>query len=1093
MRRIDIGSNGWHARTTHWPTRLGERYRDCQLQLKFRSLGTLVSVLFFACFSMPAPARAQTAEAEQRKTVNIDFARDIQPLLSKRCWECHGEAKQEAGLRLTNRQAILAGGESGRVVVPSNAQESRLVELVTSTDSDEMMPPEGDRLSSQEVALLKAWIDQGMPWTGAGPSGHSTESNHWAYQPLRDVAPPQIKNVDWAQNPIDNFISAELEQQGIAPSPQADRYTLIRRLSLDLLGLLPSVEEVDEFVRDARPNAYEILVDRLLDSQHFGERWGRHWLDLSRYADSDGYEKDNARPDAYRWRDWVIDAINADMPFDQFTVEQLAGDLLAGADAMQRLATAFHRQTLTNTEGGTDKEQFRVEACFDRTETTGTVWLGLTIGCARCHAHKYDAISQREYYQLYAVFNNGDEENTVVPKSKPEVDSYGPVKAAHDSDVAKLTNKLRGEQAAQEPAFTQWLSQVIAQQRRTISEPVKQHALENVAVAGDAGVEFAVQKDASILVSGKNPTHTSYVATAKVPVNAATSLRLDILPDDSLPKKGPGRSVQGNFVLSELNAEIASSEDFADSRPIEFQSAVADFEQADRPWRAQDAIDGKPKTGWAISPEMGKAHWLLLSLKQPLATDQPQFIRVRLDFQYGQSHSLGRFKLSLQTGYQPETILPEELAKILAQPAQDQSSSGSDPQTAAALTGEQRKSLFEHYSSSQLATKTLVADLVELRKKEPPKPELTVRVIAQRIQDARKTFVLRRGEFLEPLTESEVSPGGLATLPPLVARNSNAPADRLDLARWLVAPNNPLTPRVTVNHIWAILFGSGLVRTPNDFGVRGELPSHPELLDWLASDFIGKHSQGTPATPWSRKSLIKRIVMSATYRQESGHRADLQDSDPQNRLLARQNRLRVEGEIVRDISLDAAGLLAKQIGGPSVYPPLPPGIAELSYAGNFKWNTSAGPDRYRRGMYTFFKRTAPHPNLTTFDCPDANLTCVERQTSNTPLQALTVLNNESFVEAFRALGKRMLAQTGDDSYRLAMAFRICVARQPSQAEQRELHRLLADSLEWFRTHTEEAKKLVGSEKSGDVPIEALAAWTNTARVLMNLDEFLTRE
>ncbi len=1059
-------------------------------------------MLFPVAIGMIVHSMSVIAQTDRPADRAVDFSKEIQPILARHCWSCHGKEKQESGLRLDSRQAMFLGGDSGKVVVSGKSANSRLIQLITSDDPDKAMPPEGARLNEREVASLRAWIDQGCVWPGS-EGIEKSQSTHWAYQPLHDFPLPVIKDVNWPKNAIDFFVAHELAKQSISPSPEANRYTLIRRLSLDLLGLLPSVEEVDEFVTDQRPNAYELLVDRLLDSKHFGERWGRHWLDLARYADSDGYEKDNARPDAYRWRDWVIDAINADMPFDQFTIEQLAGDLLPDASAMQRLATAFHRQTLTNTEGGTDKEQFRVEACFDRTETTGTVWLGLTIGCARCHSHKYDAISQREYYQMFAAFNNGDEETTVVPKSQAEVDAYQPAKAAHDASVAELESQLRSAQLQQEPEFNKWLNEVLAQHQRAALEPVKQYALENVTIAGDGNMSFAIQSDGSILVTGDNPATAQYTITAKVPSADPSALRLDVLPDDSLPKKGPGRAAQGNFVLSELIAEGSAIATFAEPQRIEFVSAKADFEQADRPWQANGVFDGDSGTGWAIAPEAGKPHWLILQFKQPLDSQRSQFLRIRLSHQYGKKHTLGRFKLTLQTGYQPDVPLPDELMKVVTNVLNSQSKTSSPGNQSASTSQEQslttkglaahdRQKLLDFFSSLQLDTKSLVVRLSELKKKEPPKPELTVRVIAQRTQEPRKTFVLRRGEFLEPITESEIQPAGLSLLPPMVARHQNALADRLDLAHWLVSPANPLTPRGTVNHIWRILFGEGLVRTPNDFGVRGELPSHPELLDWLASDFIGKHSYEIASVPWSRKAIIKRIVMSATYRQDSKHRPELLELDPQNRLLARQNRIRVEGEIVRDICLDAASLLAKQIGGPSVYPPLPAGIAELSYAGNFKWDTSKGADRYRRGMYTFFKRTAPHPNLTTFDCPDANLTCVERQASNTPLQALTVLNNESFLEAARALANRLVATTGDDSYRLTLAFRICVARQPSTAEHRELRQLLADSQNWYRDRPDEAKKLVG-ENAGSRSAESLAAWTATARILLNLDEFLTRE
>lgn len=1045
--------------------------------------------LFLAAVLLAGAAlRADAGDLPPPADRKIDFAKDVRPLLAKHCWACHGETKHESGLRLDRRESVLQGGDLGKVIELGKSAESRLIKLVAAVDPDNIMPPEGERLPAEAVGVLRAWIDQGCIWPDSDAPA-DRQAAHWAYQPLRPTSPPAVQREDWSTHPIDRFVLAELEKRGVSPSPEADRYALIRRLSLDLLGLLPTVEEVDAFVNDSRPDAYETLVDRLLASPHFGERWGRHWLDMARYADSDGYEKDNPRPDAYRWRDWVIDAINADMPFDQFTIEQIAGDLLPDATPMQRLATAFHRQTLTNTEGGTDKEQFRVEACFDRTETTGAVWLGLTVGCARCHSHKYDAISQREYYQLFSFFNNGDEQTTVVPKSPDEVAAYAKTKLAHDATVAEATAKLRAEQQKLGPELAAWAEKTQAQLAAAAANPLQLHALEEVQVTSDGGVTFQPQPDGSLLASGANPERAVYSVTGRTSVSGVGAIRLDVLPDNSLPAQGPGRVAHGNFVLSEMTVEVSSHANFAEPRRLQLAAAKADFEQADRPWAAKNVVDGDESSGWAIAPQFGKPHWAVFGLKEPLAAAEPLYVRIRLSQQYGSQHTIGRFKLSLQTGVEPGVTLPEQVAKTLAVAPPERNEA-------------QRQQMLDYFSSIAPATKDLHAELEKLKKQEPPKPELTVRVVAQRTQDPRKTFVLKRGEFLEPLLDLEAVPAGFATLPPLKPREASGTADRLDLARWLVAPDNPLTPRVTVNHVWRLLFGAGLDRTPSDFGVRGEKPTHPELLDWLAAEFIGlptgdsaTGAASTPATPaWSRKALIKRIVMSATYKQSSRHRPELNEVDPQNLYLARQNRLRAEGEIVRDISLDAAGLLSRKIGGPSVYPPLPPGIAELSYAGNFKWTASTGPDRYRRGMYTFFKRTAPHPNLTTFDCPDANLTCVERRASNTPLQALTTLNNDTFAEASRGLAKRLLTSSAtDDRTRLTSGFRVGLARPPRDTELDELAKLLAASRDWYRARPEDASKLVGADAVPGAVAYENAAWITVSRVLINLDEFITRE
>ncbi|WP_206291859.1 PSD1 and planctomycete cytochrome C domain-containing protein [Humisphaera borealis] len=751
----------------------------------------------------------------------VDFDRDVKPILAAHCYECHGTDKTKAGLKLTDRDGAIMKLKSDAVaVVPGKPDASALIARVVTTDVEERMPPEKPALKPAQVATLKQWIAEGAAY-----------GVHWAYRPIVRVDPPAVKTADWAANDIDRFVLASLEGAGVIPSPPADKATLIRRLSLDLTGLPPTPAEVDSFTNDAAPDAYAKLVDRLLASPHFGERWGRHWLDKARYADSDGYEKDTPRPDAYVFRDWVIKAINDDMPFDRFTVEQLAGDLLPGASNEQRIATAFHRQTLTNKEGGADQEQFRVEATFDRAETTGAVWLGLTVGCARCHNHKYDAITQREYYQLFAYFNNGDEVNLQLPGSTDEVRKY-------------------------------------------------------------------------------------------------------------------------KLALAEHNKQV---------KAIEAQIA-----------------DGKT------------------------------------------------------------------------------------PATPA-------------------AKKKLEADLAALKKKAPAAPGLAVRVIGQRTANPRPNTMLHRGDFLQP--GEQVTPGSLATLHAFTPRDPQKP-DRLDLANWLTSPANPLTPRVAANDIWQKLFGKGLVRTPDDFGVRGERPTHPELLDWLADEYrrVG----------WSRKALIRTIVLSSTYRQSAAYRLDLAERDPENKLLARQNRFRVDGEIVRDATLAASGLLSRKIGGPSVFPALPPDIAALSYANNFRWTTSPGEDRYRRGMYTFHKRTAPHPNLISFDCPDGNATQIQRAISNTPLQALTTLNNESFHEAAQALARRTLAEGGPaDDARVGHAFRLCLARSPDATELAELRSLLASARAFYTANEQAAVKLAGTTKSSNAA--ELAAWVATVRVVLNLDEFLTRE
>ncbi|MCA9076761.1 MAG: PSD1 domain-containing protein [Planctomycetaceae bacterium] len=1016
----------------------------------------------------------------------LDFVRDIRPLLETRCFECHGSDTREAGLRLDRKEPALAGGDTGKVILPGDVDGSPLIERVTSDDPEKVMPPDAEPLTAEEVAKLKAWIEAGAIWPD-GVDGPKEVPDHWAYQPVKRLDPPNVEHADLVVNPIDSFVLARLEEKEIEPSEVADRYTLIKRLYYDLLGLPPEPEAVEAFVNDESPDAYEQLVDELLRSPHFGERWGRHWLDMARYADSDGYEKDNPRYNAWKYRDWVIDAVNDDMPFDQFTIQQLAGDLLTEPTQDQLLATAFNRQTLTNTEGGTDQEQWRVEAVFDRVETLGTAWLGLTVGCARCHSHKYDQISQREYYQLFAFFNNGDEVNTTVPSSDQALQQYVEDKAEFDRKLAEKRQPLVEAKEALRPTYPEWEAAQQARIADAAATPIEFVPLDVKSVNSEKGATLTKQDDGSVLASGELPDKDVYELTIAVD-QPITGLKLEVLADESLPLKGPGRAPNGNFVLSEIQASLAPAEGTeAEPEKLSFVAARANHSQDGYP--VIDAItraDGKK--GWAIREKQSEDHEALFAFAAPIATDEagPRTLTVRLVQQYDRSiHTIGRFRLSGMTGIDPDLLgYPENIRKHLAVNPDER-------------TDEQKNQLFEYFASLDPQVRDLHAQVDKFQKAAPFNPEMAVRVIKQRTQDPRQTHVLKRGDFLQPL--GPVEPTTLEILQDFTLRDETSSGDRLDLAMWLVAEDNPLTARVAVNHIWSHLFGHGLVKTVNDFGVRGEAPTHPELLDWLASEFM--------RLGWSRKQFIKTIVLSHTYRQSSAHRPELAEVDPTNMLLSRQNRFRVEAEIVRDLTLAASGLLERRIGGPSVFPPLPPGIAELSYANNFKWGNSVWNDRedkphgvspkddiYRRGMYTFFKRTAAHPTLVAFDCPDANVTCVERRTSNTPLQALTTLNNDVFVTAARALALRVIEEVNtNDAERLDRMFRLCVARPPSNDELNSLLDLLSEARSYYGEHADEAESFAGETLPPDTSTSEMAAWVATSRIVMNLDEFITRE
>ncbi len=832
----------------------------------------LVLVGLVVAPTVPAGPAAPAAPA--------DYSRDVKPLLARRCHRCHGAAKQKSGLRLDTAAQAVAGGNRGPAIVPGKSGESLIIDAVAGRRDAPAMPPEGPRLASEEIALLERWIDEGAkaPPNEPAEPAPPTAGGHWAFRPVVRPPVPRVKDEAWVRNPMDAFILARLEKEGFSPSPEAAPAALMRRLSFDLLGLPPSPDEVDAFLADARPDAYEQLVERLLASPHHGERWGRHWLDLARYADSNGYTIDGSRS-IWKYRDWVIDAINRDMPFDRFAVEQIAGDMLPGPTTDQVIATGFHRNTLRNEEGGTDQEQFRVEAVADRVSTTATVFLGFTMGCARCHDHKYDPISQREYYEFFALFNNADEPAIQVPT---------------------------GQQARELPL---------------------------------------------------------------------------------------------------LSTELAAAE-----------KLLADNENA---------------------VTQRQAIW-----ERDLA-ERPEKVRE----------------------------LPEAVRKLFSRPAAERSEV-------------EKKAIAAYYRSIDKDRVPLAQRVADLKKREEQlRGSITTSLVMAERTEARETRIHIRGDFLRLGARVEGAVPGV--LPRLEASAPDGRSTRLDLARWLVDLRNPLTPRVTANRVWQAYFGQGIVATENDFGTQGAPPAHPELLDWLASELV--------AGGWSMKAMHRLIVTSATYRQSSMARPDLREADPYNKLLGRQSRLRLEAEAVRDAALAASGLLSREVGGPGVYPPQPQGIYRFTQTAKF-WKESEGPDRYRRGMYTYFWRSSPHPLLTTFDAPDATLACTRRVRSNTPLQALTLANDAAFFEMAQALAVRMMREApGADGERIRHAFRACLSRSPGEWETRRLSEFLAEQRKHFAAAPRDAEAAAPPGRPvGVSPVEG-AAWTAVARVMLNLDELITRE
>jgi Protein of unknown function (DUF1553)/Protein of unknown function (DUF1549)/Planctomycete cytochrome C len=776
-----------------------------------------------------------------------DYVSVVKPILAKHCVSCHGAERAKASLRLDTAARAIEGGDGGPAIVAGKAKESPLYLAVIGEGDGDRMPYKRPPLSANEIEALRVWIDAGAPAPKDEVS--SVPPTHWSFIPPRRPELPVVRDLKWVRNPIDRFILAPLERDGIAPSTEADRVTLLRRVQLDLTGLPPSPAEVDAFLADDSPDAYGRLVDRLLASPHFGERWARPWLDLARYADSNGYSIDAPRS-IWKYRDWVINALNGDLPFDEFAIEQLAGDLLPEATLDQKVATGFHRNTPINQEGGIDPEQFRIESVLDRVNTTGTAFLGLTVGCCQCHDHKYDPISQREYYQFFAFFNNCDE---------PDLKLATPEDLARQDEVEAKVDRYLDEVRKQETALV----------------------------------------------------------------------------------------------------------------------------EAQKAWEASLDMAGRQKQSEAFREAMN----------------------VAFD----------------------------------------------------ARTEDQRKVAFEAFVEQSPAAKTPRQAIASMRKAVPK--AVTTMVVRERPKP-RDTRLFIKGDFTR--LGDPVAPGVPKVLPALSA--SSSPANRLDLARWLTATNHPLTARVAVNRIWQAYFGRGLVETENDFGTQGTPPSHPQLLDWLATEFVDRG--------WSVKAIHRLIVTSSAYRQASIVRPDLARLDPENRRLARQSRLRLEAELIRDASLSASGLLTATIGGPSVFPPQPDGVMSQGQMRR-DWTASTGPDRYRRGLYTYFWRATPHPSLVGFDAPDATRACTRRMRSNTPLQALTLLNDRASIEFAEALAARVLREgPADNPGRLALAFRLTLARTPTDGELRRLTALLDDA------------------RAADPDREA---WTTVSRVLLNLDEFITRE
>ena len=983
----------------------------------------------------------------------VRFNRDIRPILSDRCFLCHGPERQRADLRLDLRDSAVEW-----VIVPGDSANSELMSRISAHDDESAMPPRDShkpRLTAEEVDVVRRWIDEGAVY-----------ESHWAFSPPIRPTPPAVGNRVWARNAIDRFVSAKLETQGIAPQAQADRRTLIRRVTLDLTGLSPTRTEIEAYLADSSPDAYEKVVDRLLASQQYGEHQARYWLDVARYADTNGYQYDLQR-EQWVWRDWVIDAFNKNLPFDRFTIEQLAGDLLADATDQTRLATGMHRNHPITIEGGVIDEEYRTEYVMDRVSTTSTAWLGLTMGCARCHDHKYDPISQREFYSMFAFFNNVPERglNGFDPKAK----IVSPLRETQlrecNERIARIEQKLDAVILGNSDYhFSSWLQRLIEHREAWTVIPSGD-------LSSTGGSTLTRLEDGSVLASGTNPDLDTYEYTFVTNEPTVRGLRLEALPDESFAHGSVGRAHNGNFVLSEI--EVAAGKDTASLQSVSISSVDADYQQSG--YAAELVIDGKSgRGGWAVDGNVrSKPSTLVLTLSEPIQAGTT--VRVRLVHSWGSSHSIGRFRLAT-TG--PNPPLPQDLLAL---------------RNSSVVREKLNERAIRELVAQRFGDEATIALCRELDKAREERRIISdsypATMIVSELESPRQTYVLDRGEYDKPLKHQRAFP---AVPKALGSLSEGTPANRLGLAQWIVADDNPLTARVIMNRYWAQFFGRGLVTTIEDFGSQGAYPTHPDLLDWLAVEFRD--------SGWNVKHMLRTIVVSNTYRQSSSVAPVLLARDPNNRDLSRGAQFRLDAESIRDSALLVSGLLDHHIGGPSVYPYHPKGLwLEINNRPGLSApypHTTDTSQLYRRSMYTFWKRTVAPPSLTTFDAPDREYCVVSRSRTNTPLQAFVLLHDPQFVEAARALAERMIREGGDTlTQQLAFGFEVCTSREATAQELAVLKRTYEERLRRYRDEPSTAESLLSiGESPRDASIDPAvhAAMTTVARLLLNLSEFITK-
>jgi hypothetical protein len=1056
---------------------------------------------------------SQQAQTGTQIAQPVDFVADVLPIFETSCYTCHSGAQPQAGLRLDVRSMAMKGSNGGAVIVPGDSTDSPLIHRVSGLGGLRPMPPAGTPLTADQIAILKRWIDQGAQW----PDPVANEKNagiqkHWAYAKPVKPPVPTVKDAAWVSNAIDNFVLARLEKEGLRPTREASREILIRRVSLDLIGLPPSPAEVDAFVNDTRPDAYERLVDRLLASPQHGERVATPWLDLARYADSNGWSNDRRRPGAYHYRDWVVKAFNNNMPFDQFVIEQLAGDMLPNATIDQKVATGFIRSSTWNEEGGTDPEEVHWNAQVDRTNTVGTALLGSTIECAQCHNHKYDPFLQKDFYSMQAFFNNPvfDPSQTYLPTAQRKF-AEAALELAPPGQIAKRDalkaeiKKVESELKSYPDSEALWQ----AWERSLVDAAAQWQVLQPTRASSSKGSILTVQPDSSVLVSGDTPAIDIYLIETKSPVaGTITGLQIEAIPDPSLPNGrdpstkigGPGRNFYGDFLIQRVELEVGPT--------VEGLSPVA-IKPSETPRGTDDGVGIGVNTVYRLSqvwmsdvqrdktPDGGTpdgqrvTRRLVVAPEKPFTIASGDAVRVRIVHDSELSTAaLGRFRLSFTTHANPFKVVEvdarlrpllsvpwEQRPRPRSQEGEAAEGGQSKPQALTKPPSYEQDRLFLRWRAIAPELKALRTKIADLEKQIEDLGLAPTFIASENPAVPHPSAYIRvRGVFTDKADPVMAAvPSFLGSLP------KDGPQNRLGLARWLVGPENPLTARVRMNQVWQMFFGQGIVETTEDFGTQGARPSHPELLDWLATEFVDRG--------WDQKAMYRLIVTSSAYRQASTVTPELMERDPANVLLTRGARFRVEAEMVRDIALAASGLLSTKMGGPAVFPPQPPGLWSFpGFQDTDLYVESEGEDRVRRALYTFIRRTVRYPALTVFDAPAHDTTLARRPRTNTPLQALTTLNDQAFFEAAQSMGRRIVAEGGAQvPSRATYGFRLVMSRKPNAAELNGLVSAFEKEQQYFKSHQTEAEKVAGK------PDVELAAWTIVSNALLNLDGTVTKE